>query len=202
MKIKLLLVDDHVLVLDGLKQVLEKEEGLEVIDTLSDPAKLFTLVQQTSPNVVVMDIRIKSFNGIELTKLLLSKYPDIKVVILSGYDYDEYIQAAYKAGASAFVTKERTNEELASAIRHAFQGYKIFPRNMADFCQSCTELTKKELEVLALVAQDKTNYEISDELMISKRTVERHITSILQKLDADSRVGAVVNGIKKGLLSI
>jgi two-component system response regulator DegU len=91
---------------------------------------------------------------------------------------------------------------LASAIRHAFQGYKIFPRNMADFCQSCTELTKKELEVLALVAQDKTNYEISDELMISKRTVERHITSILQKLDADSRVGAVVNGIKKGLLSI
>jgi DNA-binding NarL/FixJ family response regulator len=80
LKIKLLLVDDHVLVLDGLKQVLEKEEGLEVIDTLSDPAKLFTLVQQTSPNVVVMDIRIKSFNGIELTKLLLAKYPDIKVV--------------------------------------------------------------------------------------------------------------------------
>ncbi|MDF2859423.1 MAG: DNA-binding response regulator, luxR family protein, partial [Neobacillus sp.] len=168
----------------------------------SDPTSLFTVIQQTGPTIVVMDVRIKSYNGIKLTKKILEEYPHIKVVILSGYDYDEYIQAAFQAGASAFVTKERSNVELVSAIKQSYEGYKVFPRNMAEIYQSCTGLTQKEREVLKLIAEDKTNYEISEELMISKRTVERHVSSILQKLDADSRVGAVVNGIKKGFLSI
>jgi DNA-binding NarL/FixJ family response regulator len=202
LKIKVLLVDDHVLILDSLKQVLENEGDVEVVDTLSDPTSLFTVIQQTGPTIVVMDVRIKSYNGIKLTKMIVEEYPHIKVIILSGYDYDEYIQAAFQAGASAFVTKERSNVELVSVIKQTYEGYKVFPRNMAEIYQSYTDLTPKEREVLKLIAEDKTNYEISEELIISKRTVERHVSSILQKLDADSRVGAVVNGIKKGFLSI
>ncbi|MCM3410009.1 response regulator transcription factor [Metabacillus litoralis] len=202
MKIKVLLVDDHVLILDGLKQLLDNEEDIEVINYLSNPSTLFTVIQQTFPDIVVMDVRIKTENGIELTKKILDVYPQIKVVILSGYDYDEYIQAAFQAGASAFVTKERSNDELVSVIRKSYQGNKVFPRNMAKINQTSMDLTRKEREILKLVAEDKTNYEISDELNISKRTVERHISSIIHKLEAESRVGAVVIGIRKGLLSV
>ncbi|MGG0337198.1 response regulator [Priestia aryabhattai] len=202
MKIKVLLVDDHALFLHGLKQLLEVEEDIQIVDTLSDPLHLFFCIRQTSPDIVVIDIRIKSFNGIELTKQIIKDFPDIKVVVLSGYNYDEYIEAAFQAGANAFITKERSNVELVSTIRQSYQGYKVFPRTAAGNPYSCTDLTKKEREVLKLIAQDKTNIEISGELIISKRTVERHISSILRKLDADSRVGAVVNGIKKGVLTI
>lgn len=198
----MLLVDDHVLILDGLKQLLDNEEDIEVINYLSNPSTLFTVIQQTFPDIVVMDVRIKTENGIELTKKILDVYPQIKVVILSGYDYDEYIQAAFQAGASAFVTKERSNDELVSVIRKSYQGNKVFPRNMAKINQTSMDLTRKEREILKLVAEDKTNYEISDELNISKRTVERHISSIIHKLEAESRVGAVVIGIRKGLLSV
>jgi len=197
-----LLVDDHVLILDGLKQLLDNEEDIKVVNSLSDPSSLFTVIQQMLPDILVMDVRIKKDNGIELTKKILGVYPQIKVVILSGYDYDEYIQAAFQAGASAFVTKERSNDELVSVIRKSYQGYKVFPRNMSEINQTSMDLTRKEREILKLVAEDKTNYEISDELNISKRTVERHISSIIHKLDAESRVGAVVIGIKKGLLSV
>lgn len=202
MKIKVLLVDDHVLILDGLKQVLKNEEDIEVVGTLSSTPALFTVIQQTCPNIVVMDVRIKSYNGIELTKRILEEYPHLKVLILSGYDYYEYIYAAFQSGASGFITKERSDIDLVSAIRQSYQGHKVFPGNMTKIHQSCTDLTKKEREVLKFIAEDKTNYEISEELMISKRTVERHVSSILQKLDADSRVGAVVISIKKGLLSL
>lgn len=202
MKFKVLVVDDHVLILDGLKQLLEKEEDIEVVGTLSDPSSLFSVIHQTSPEVVVIDIRIKTYNGIELTKKIIEEYPQIKVVILSGYDYEEYIEAALQAGASAFVTKERSNIELLSAIRQSYQGYQVFPRNRAYNLSSGSNLTPKEREVLKLIAEDKTNIDISIELMISKRTVEHHITSILRKLDVDSRAGAVVIGFKKGMLTI
>ena len=142
---------------------------------------------------------MKSYNGIILTKKILEVFPQIKVVVLSGYDYDEYMIAAHQAGASAFVTKEKSNDELVIAIKQAYLGNQIFPEasNLTG-----ETLTHKEREILQLIAEDKTNIEISDHLMISKRTIERHVSSIIQKLDADSRLGAVVNGIKQGLLNV
>jgi len=199
LKIKVLLVDDHVLILEGLIQLLKNEEDIEVVNTLSDPTTLFSVIQQTRPDIVVIDIRMKSFNGIEITRNIVKEYPHIKVVILSGYDDDEYVQAARKAGAGAFVTKEKSNVELVTAIKLSYQGYQVYPSDMDD--DSSKNLTQKEREVLKLIAEDKTNHEIGEILMISKRTVERHISSILQKLNADSRVGAVVNGHKMGYLS-
>ncbi|MEB3752047.1 response regulator transcription factor [Geobacillus sp. FSL W8-0032] len=198
MKIKVLLVDDHLLVMHGIQQLLENEIDLEVVNTVCDPALLETEIKKHNPNVVVMDIRMKNDNGIEWVRKIAQTYPTCKVVILSGYNYDEYIQAAYEAGAYAFVTKESSVFELANAIRQTYLGVKSFPINRLDHCNS--PLTKTELDILQLISEDKTNAEISELLHISRRTVEHHVSSILRKLDADSRVGAVVKAIKLGLI--
>lgn len=198
--LRVLLVDDHALVLLGLKQLLMKERDIEVVGTLSDPLTLLAEISRTSPDVIVIDVRLKKYNGIELTKVILEKFPNLKVVVLSGYDYEEYLEAAFNAGASAFVTKEKSNEELTSVIRQVSLGYKVFPRQYSN--QAGESLTHKEREVLKLIAEDKSNYEIGKELIISKRTVEHHISSIIKKMNADSRVGAVVQAIKKGILHV
>ena len=200
MRIKVLLLDDHKLVLQGLKQLLDHDTNIELVKLLSNPKQLFSEIINMKPDVVVIDIKIKSDNGIDLTKKIIESFPNIKVVVLSGYDNDEYIKAAYDAGASAFVTKERTNDELITAIKQSYLGYSVFP----DFHSSKVNkiLTSKEHEILELVSEDRTTSEIGEILMISKRTVERHISSIIGKLDADSRVGAVVNAIKQGILNV
>ncbi|MEB2268441.1 MULTISPECIES: response regulator transcription factor [Priestia] len=199
MSIRTLLVDDHLLVMLGIRRLLESEEDIEIIDTVSDPSSLLEVVGTTSPDVVVTDVRMKEFNGIELTKELLSKFPETKVVILSGYDHEEYYNAAFKAGASAYITKERSAFDLANAIRQSNMGYILFSKNQIS-TKDFEALTSAEQKILLLISKDKTNYEISMDLSISKRTVEYHISSIIRKLDVDSRVGAVVKGIKKGLI--
>lgn len=200
MSINILLVDDHVLMLMGLKELLEKEPDLHVVKTLSDTSALEDAIRQGEPDVIVLDVRLKTKNGIEIARDIRGKFPDLKIVILSGYNYDEYIDAAKQAGADAYVTKEKSNTELTAAIRTVCQGHQTFPNLHPE--QAGEALTAKEREILKQIAADKTTAEISAELSISKRTVEYHVASILQKLDADSRVGAVVNGIKKGLLNV
>ncbi|MGP7817291.1 response regulator [Niallia sp. 01092] len=200
MTINVLLVDDHNLMLMGLKQLLEKEQDLHIVHTISDPSTLETDILTFHPDVLVMDIKMKAYNGIELTKRMKQTFPELKVVILSGYDYVEYIEAARKAGADSYVTKEKSNIELTEAIRQVYQGNKLFPNFYSAHIGE--QLTAKEKEILTLIAADLTNIEISNELKISKRTAEYHISSIIRKLDADSRVGAVVNAIKQGLLNV
>ena len=199
MKIKVLIVDDHLLLLESLKKALESDSTIQVVATISSPKFLMNDIINTSPDVVLMDIRIKSYNGLDLMRDILKKMPQLPIIILSGYNYEEYIQAAYNAGASAFVTKETSNEELLVAIKQVQQGYKLFPTTKKQGIQT---LTPKEREILKLIAEDKTNIEISDELMLSKRTVEYHISSIIRKLDVDSRVGAIVTAIKQGILTL
>lgn len=198
MKIKILLVDDHLLIMHGIQQLLENEVDLEVVNTICYPALLETEIKKHNPDVIVMDIRMKNDNGIEWTRKIVKTYPTCKVVILSGYDYDEYIQAAYEAGAYAFVTKENSSFELANAIRQTYLGIKSFPTDRLHNYNS--PLTTTELKILQFISEDKTNAEISNLLHISRRTVEHHVSSILRKLDADSRVGAVVKAIKLGLI--
>jgi two-component system, NarL family, response regulator LiaR len=198
MKIKVLLVDDHLLVMLGIQQLLENEADLEVVNTICHPADLEEEIIKHNPDVIVMDIRMKNDNGIEWTKKIAETYPTCKVVILSGYDYDEYIHAAYEAGAYAFVTKENSVFELANAIRQSHLGIKSFPIDRLSNYNS--PLTNVELKILQFISEDRTNAEISELLNISRRTVEHHVSSILRKLDVDSRVGAVVKAMKLGLL--
>lgn len=196
MKIKVLLVDDHLMFMLGIKQLLDNEEDLHVLSIVNDPTELNEKIKEHNPHVIVMDIRMKNYNGIELTKRINEVYPDIKVIILSGYNYDEYMKAAYEAGAYAFISKENSTHELANAIRESFKGNKLISKK-----KDKQLLTKTELEILKLIAQDKTNSEISEMLVISKRTVEHHVSSIISKLKVESRVGAVVKGMKSGLIN-
>lgn len=196
MKIKVLLVDDHLMFMLGIKQLLDSEEDLHVLSIVNDPTELNEKIKEHNPHVIVMDIRMKNYNGIELTKRINEVYPDIKVIILSGYNYDEYMKAAYEAGAYAFISKENSTHELANAIRESFKGNKLISEK-----KDKQLLTKTELEILKLIAQDKTNSEISEMLVISKRTVEHHVSSIISKLKVESRVGAVVKGMKSGLIN-
>ncbi|MED3762805.1 response regulator transcription factor [Ureibacillus sp. FSL K6-8385] len=198
MKIKVLLVDDHLLVMLGIQQLLENEADLEIVNTICHPADLEKEIVKHNPDVIVMDIRMKNDNGIEWTKKITEKYPSCKIVILSGYDYDEYIHAAYEAGAYAFVTKENSAFELANAIRQSFSGIKHFPIYISS--KNHFPLTNAELKILQYISEDMTNEEISKFLNISKRTVEHHVSSILRKLDVNSRVGAVVKAMKMGIL--
>ncbi|OQM44166.1 DNA-binding response regulator [Anoxybacillus sp. UARK-01] len=198
MKIRVLLVDDHLLMMQGIRKLLEDETDFEIVGTICNPAGLLEEINKHHPDVIVMDIKMKEESGIEWTKKITRSYPACKIVILSGYDYDEYIHAAYEAGAYAFVTKENSSLELANAIKQSYLGIKVFPTDR--LTHYSPPLTQMELTILRLIAEDHTNAEISEQLKISRRTVEHHISSIIRKLDVDSRVGAVVKAIKLGLI--
>lgn len=192
---KVLLVDDHVLLLESLKTIVETDPNIQVVAAIADPSSLLEDVQRLKPDIILMDIRLKSHNGLSLTKEILQQLPDMKIIILSGYDDDAYIHAAQNAGARGFVKKEQSNEELIAIVKAVYEGATHFPY----FEESL--LTLKEREVLQLVAWDQTNEMISRELAMSKRTVENHISSILRKLGVDTRLGAAVTGIEQGLVS-
>ncbi|PIC04945.1 DNA-binding response regulator [Anoxybacillus flavithermus] len=198
MKIKVLLVDDHVLMIEGLKELLEREEDMYVVGTVLHLSQLQESIETLNPHVIVMDIRLKDGNGLEWTKKMKMLYPNCKVVILSGYNYSEYIRAAKHAGASAFVVKEESILQLANAIRRAYEGFAFFPNDVDE--EENISLTKMELVILKLIAQDKTNENISHSLNLSRRTVEHHVSTIIKKLRVDSRVGAVVKAIKEGII--
>jgi len=195
MPIKVLLVDDHLLLLESLKTVLEAEPSIHVVGTIADPSRLLEDILRLQPDVILMDIRIRSHNGLTLTKVIMQCIPTMQVIILSGYDDDAYIQAAQNAGAKAFITKEQSNEELIATVKKIYEGYTMFP-----FFEKIP-LTSKELEILQLIVEEKTSVVISKELAISKRTVEHHISSILRKLSVNSRVGAVVKALEQGLVN-
>lgn len=199
MNINLLLVDNRQLVLECLKHRLNKEPNICVIGTLSNPKYLQHEIITNSPDIVLINYRMELSNKINLTKLL-NNIPHLRVIILSKHKYSEYIQASYNAGASAFISEEKSFQELIFTIRQVYLGDKIFPK--VEENQKDKILTPKESEVLKRIAEDKTNIEISEEMMISIRTVEYHISSIIRKLNVESRVGAVVTAIKRGLLNI
>lgn len=195
MSIKVLLVDDHLLLVESLKTILDAEPTIHVVGTITDPSQLLEDILSLQPDILLMDIRIKTYNGLNLTKAIIKSIPTMPIIILSGYDDDAYIQAAQNAGAKAFIKKEQSNEDLIATVKKVYAGYTLFPSFEK------TLLTPKELEVLQLIVAEKTSEVISKELSISKRTVEHHISSILRKLGVQSRVGAVVKALEQGLVN-
>ncbi|MFB5660298.1 response regulator [Alteribacillus sp. HJP-4] len=200
-KIKVLLVDDHRMVINGIVKLLENEQEIEVVKTLQNPEKLEEYIPAHQIDVLIIDIRMKQYNGLKLTREIKKQYTDVKVVILSGYNLEEYQRAAFESGASAFVSKENSVNELANAIKNANSGNLLFSSKVINEYSSKDRLTAKELKVLTLISKDKSNLEISLEMKISKRTVEHHVSIIIQKLNCSSRVGAVVEGLKSGLIT-
>lgn len=198
LNIKVSLMVDHKLLMIGLTQLLEKEPNIKVINTISNPKSLYPEIINNNPDVIVIILSFRM--GIDLAREIIEFHPNSKIIIVSKCDCNEYIKYAYEIGISSFITSDKSIHDLITAIERIHLGDKLYSGLNTN--RSVEALTQKELEVLQLMLQDKRNSDISKELIISKRTVEYHISSILNKLDAKSRVGAVVKGIKKGLISI
>ncbi|WP_339309243.1 response regulator transcription factor [Paenibacillus sp. FSL k6-2145] len=198
--ITVVLLDDHPLVMEGLNNRLNREPDIQVAKTFSDPLLFLSEVEALRPDVVVMDIRMPQLDGFEVVKRLKDQYGlSVKIILLSGYNYHEFQLKAYDLGVHAYLSKQATYGQIINAIHQSMLGHVLIPEKMLS--PNLEEsLTATEREVLNRIALEMTNKEIAQDLAISQRTVEYHITSITQKFGVKSRIGAVVKGYQAGIL--
>lgn len=216
--IKIILVDDHQLVRDGIKSLLGGNKDLAIIGEASDSRELMEKLQFLHPDILIMDISLPGMSGIEITKLICEKYPDIKVMILSMYNTEDFIYNSLKAGAKGFLPKNTSRNELLEAIYAIHSGEEFFGEAIAKIMvkgyykraadeEKASEkpdemLTAREIEILKLYVEGFINKEISDKLDISIRTVETHKNHIMRKLGLKSTVEMVKFAIKNKIAEI
>jgi DNA-binding NarL/FixJ family response regulator len=211
--IRVLLVDDQSLLRTGFRMILGAEPGLEVVGEAGDGQEAVALVAELRPDVVLMDVRMPTMDGIEATRRITAAHDDVRVVVLTTFDLDEYVYGCLQAGASAFLLKDAKEDQLVAAIRIAADGGSLFApsvtRRLIDrFAASgaprtaldVPSLTSRERQVWALVARGLSNAEITEQLVISEHTTKTHVASLLQKLRVRSRVQAVVLAYESGLI--
>ena len=193
-KIKIMVVDDHSMVATGLAKELDEQPDFQVIDVITFPMQVMDSLAKEVPDVMLMDIRMGAYNGIKMADEIKRQYPEIKIVLMSGYNMG---QLARGSKADAFASKEEPIEVLSSTIRKVcLESVEIFPVS-SDFEEN---LTNMETEVLKLMGEDLTRKEIAAALYISEKTVANHISAILRKLNVRSRIGAVLKGIELGIV--
>ena len=197
-KIRVLLVDDHILVLDGLQARLELEGNIDIIATASNGLEALEKAQDTHPDLVLMDVSMPILNGLEATKRFKTEQPNIKILMLSMHNDKEYILSLIQSGANGYVLKDVSSEELVQAINTVYQGGTYFSSGASDalFSQvvpilSCEELSKREMAVLKALAIGLSNKEIALSLNISVRTVETHRQNLKSKLNIHTSAGLV-----------
>lgn len=211
---RILIADDHPVFREGVRNLLDEQDGLEVVGQANDGAEAIEMALELKPDVVLMDIMMPNVNGIEATKEIKKALPSTAILLLSGYSYDSYVLAALRAGAAGFLSKGARNTEFVNAIKAIRMGepvldpslaYKILSElvapGTADSKVRLEELHDRELEVLKLAAKGMTNRAIADDLFISERTVQTHFANIFRKLNVGSRTEAVLRALKAGWLS-
>lgn len=214
--IRLLLVDDHALLRQGTAELLRQQPDMVVVGEAADGEQAVDLARRVQPDLVVMDIRMPTRNGISATREICECMPEVKVLVLTAYDDDQYIFSLLQAGASGYIMKTAPVAELVRAIRQVMAGESpLSPAIMrkvvthmqagkrAPFnepASSAQPLTPREAEVLQLLARGMSNQAIAEALFISDRTVQAHLTSIFAKLGVASRLDAVITAIRRGLL--
>lgn len=215
-EIQILLADDHEIVRDGLKTVLQHQHGLRVAAEASDGKEACRACKETSIDLVIMDINMPVQDGISATQEILSEFPEIRVLALTMSDEDLHIRKMIQAGASGYITKESANrKELVEAINEIMDGRHYFSSEatksiMLDLIENrgrsrpieSTLITKREEEVLLLIVKEYTNQEIADELYISVRTVDAHRRNLMQKTGAKNTAGLVRFAVEKNLVSL
>lgn len=191
--IRILVVDDHKMFATAIAAQLEREDGITVIAQVTDPGSLLDNIKEHKPNAILMDIRMGMYNGLELAEQVKGNNPDIKVIMMSGYNISHL---ARNSAADAFASKEDSIGSLVQTIEKVC----IDRANVFPICEEKI-LTKAEVKILQMISRDKTRKEIAAELYISEKTVTNHITSILDKLQVRSRIGAIMKGIELGLIN-
>lgn len=215
-KIRILLADDHVVLREGTRELLEREEDMEVVAEAGDGQEAVRLATSLRPDVAIMDISMPVLNGIEATKQLKAIHPATAVLVLTAYDDDQYIFALLEAGAAGYLLKDVHASELVRAIRAVHAGESVLhpavarkvvnrfarPGRQRKEDGPFEQLTGRELEVLKLAGQGLGNREIAHELILSIRTVQAHLTNTFNKMGVGSRTEAVIKALREGLLTL
>jgi DNA-binding NarL/FixJ family response regulator len=213
MTIRVLIADDQWMVRDGFRMLLKNADGIEIVAEAENGLEAVEKAARFQPNVVLMDIRMPTLDGLEATRRILAADELVRVLILTTFDLDEYIYEALRAGASGFVLKDDPPEQLLAAIRTVAAGDALLSpsvtrRVIKQFTKlpprtaptGFDELTSREHEVLQLLAQGLSNAEIGTQLYIGETTVKTHVTRVLQKLDVRDRAQAIVVAYRTGLV--
>ena len=214
-EIRVLLADDHDLVREGTRELLEREDDLLVVAEAGDGEEAVRLARQHVPDVALMDIAMPGLNGIEATKEIKALSPNTAILILTAYDDDQYVFALLEAGAAGYLLKNVRGRDLVKAIRAVHGGdsvlHPVIARKVIDhFAQSAGSLTElpgavqlsdRELEVLRLAARGMSNRDIAKDLHLSERTIQSHLSTIFTKMEVGSRTEAVVQALREGWLT-
>jgi DNA-binding NarL/FixJ family response regulator len=215
MTTRVLIADDQELVRAGLEMILDAAEDLEVVGQARDGTEAVALAASASPDVVLMDVRMPRMDGIEATRLIAAAADAPRVVMLTTFDLDEYVFAAFRAGASGFLLKDAQRQDIVAAIRAAASGDALVApsvtRRLIEHFASAAQppavqpaeladLTPREHEVLALIARGLTNAELAERLVVSEKTVKTHVGRILWKLGLRDRVQAVILAYEAGIV--
>lgn len=223
--IKIVLIDDHKLFREGVKRILSFEPAFDVVAEADDGRDAKEIVEKYNPDIVLMDINMPETNGIEATKELLQNNPDLKVIILSIHDDENYVTHALQSGAQGYLLKEMDTDSLMEAIKVVHDGgsylhpkvthnlvqeYRRLAKNsqtrnsIADieYRKPLHLLTKRECQVLQLLSEGQSNRKIAETLVISEKTVKNHVSNILQKMNVNDRTQAVVTAIRNGWVEV
>ena len=207
MSIRVLVVDDHPVVRDGLRGMLDGQPDLDVVGEAADGEQALAAVARCAPDVVLMDLRMPVLDGVGAIRRLAADHPEVRVLVLTTYDEDHEIVRAVEAGATGYLLKDMPREELLRAIRAAARGESVLAPHVAArllgrLRAPAAEPSERELEVLALVARGLTNRAIARQLHISEATVKTHLVHAFAKLNVDDRTAAVTAALERGLLHL
>ncbi|MBI2849153.1 MAG: response regulator transcription factor [Chloroflexi bacterium] len=212
-KIKVMVVEDHTLVQHGIIRLLESDPGISVMAHSGDAKEAITLAMKHKPDVVLLDIQLNDGNGIDIARWLQKNLPETKAIILSAYDFDQYVNAALKAGVKGYLLKDISEEDLIQAIYRVYEGGAVLQPHIAakvlhtfdvapqrDREHLYDELTIREIEVLALAQKGLRNSDIAQRLGVTVRTIEVHMGNVLAKMQAKNRTEAIDIAVQEGLL--
>ena len=207
--IRVLLVDDHVLMRQGTRTLLEEDPGIVIVGEAAQGEEALLLAAELRPDVVLLDIRLIGLNGVEVARKLRGELPEIKVLMLTAYPYEQYVRALFAIGVHGYLLKNATAAELIAGVRGVMAGESVLSAEIADkqigrawntSVVTTGTLSEREHAILRLVSQGATNREIGAALAIREHTVESHIGNTMIKLSARSRVEAVTLAIQRGVL--
>ncbi len=212
-QIKLMIVDDHTVVRDGLASMLGRQEDFQVVGQASNGLEAVERVSAVQPDVILMDLRMPELDGVEAMRRISSERPETRFLVLTTYDTDEYIFDAIEAGAKGYLLKDTSRDDLFEAIRAVHRGNSgiepgVAARVLDRFAQLSREeaqaplLSEREVEVLQLMAKGSANKEIAISLSITDSTVKTHVANIFQKLDVSGRTEAVTQALQIGIISL
>lgn len=213
-KIKILLVEDHTIVRQGLRSLLEQNSGMEVIGEAENGKEAVQKAENLKPDIVLMDVSMPLLNGIEATRQIKKHWPEIKVLILTMHTTEEYIFQILRAGASGYIVKKAAHQELITAIHAVNRGDKFLSPSISKKVieeyilkagetieqDSFERLTAREREVLQLISEGESNREIAERLFLSVKTVETHKANVMEKLELRTNADLIKYALRKGII--